>query len=99
MQSMDLQGASRISGGIFRGRATGNAPNAADLSAIASASDAVAVRGTASVYQCSTGPGDAGKPGEDKADFTIKVEFTLDPQVLCDLLLQHGSISPGKYTN
>lgn len=93
---MDLQGASRTTGGIFSGKALGNTPNAADFSAMESTSNAAVVQAIVAIFHSPTGPGNAGKPLKDEPDFRIKVEFTVNPQVLCDLLLERGSITFGK---
>jgi hypothetical protein len=93
-----LQGASRVSGGIFRGRAAGNTPNAADFSGAASdALDDVAVPGIVSIYHCPTGPTDLGDPAENMCDFTVKIQYVLKPGTFCDLLLECESIIQGEH--
>lgn len=96
---MDLKGASRTSGGLFRGHAVGNALNSADLPGMPSASNTATVRGLVSVYQAISGPGDVGNPADSEANFKVKVTFTLKAQELCDMLLKQGSINQGKYIN
>lgn len=96
MKTMDLKGASRISGGLFRGRALGNALNAADLSAESSTNNMATIRGLVSIYQTIAGPGNIGNPDNVEADFKVKINSTLDAQKLCDSLLEQGTINKGK---
>ena len=46
----DLRGASRLTGGILRGKALGNAPNQADFEPLAQPPDGHSARGTVHVY-------------------------------------------------
>lgn len=95
METLDLQGASRISGGLFRGKALGNALNAADIDQAILAPDSVTVPGIVSVYHAPNGVQHAPNPPASQGGFNVKVNFTLNPKVLCNILVARQSIGEG----
>ncbi|KJA12988.1 hypothetical protein HYPSUDRAFT_60136 [Hypholoma sublateritium FD-334 SS-4] len=95
MDSSDLQGASRITGGVFRGKALGNAPNAADIAHAGTEEDWLPTLGSVFIFLAMNGPQNAPSPDDQPESFKVKVNFTLRSKVLCDNLVEHQTIQSG----
>ncbi|KAF8952537.1 hypothetical protein BDZ97DRAFT_1930684 [Flammula alnicola] len=93
--SFSLQGASRITGGIFRGRAAGNAPNMADFGSTKTSDNLGYVRGMLFMY---TSPSSVGALdiAITKVDFQIRCEVTEDVMELVTEILKRDSSLEGK---
>ncbi|KAF8960122.1 hypothetical protein BDZ97DRAFT_1760926 [Flammula alnicola] len=93
--SFSLQGAFRIMGGIFRGRAAGNAPNMADFGSTKTSDNLGYVRGMLFMY---TSPSSVGALdiAITKVDFQIRCEVTEDVMELVTEILKRDSSLEGK---
>lgn len=91
----DLQGASRTTGGIFRGQALGNALNAADFISMNNAEPLV-VKGIVNIFTANSMESASHLP-LSKPISTMKVVFTRDSNLFVETLIKRKAGHAGIY--
>lgn len=91
----DLQGASRVTGGLFRGQALGNALNAADF--VNPDVEHLTIKGVINVFNANS-MATAPDPTLSKATSTIKLAFIQNSPKLVDVLLKRHATQLGMFS-
>ncbi len=92
-----MRGASRTTGGVFRGRALGNAPNAADLRGIDEA-EPLSMKGIVNIFTAHSME-DASQILVSKPISTIKVKVTYDSNELVEILMKRKAGAAGTFNS